>query len=93
MARWLEILKKEGILREEDGRLSRTGKEVAVPEKAGDKVTKKRYSFKEEYAISQTPQVVLDHHVRDDLGYLKISWDYIIDIFDKQYITDIFGNV
>lgn len=29
------------------------------------KVTKKRYSFKEEYAISQTPQVVLDHHVRD----------------------------
>lgn len=56
-----------------------------------DKVTKKRYSFKEEYAISQTPQVVLDHHVRDDLGYLKISWDYIIDIFDKQYITDIFG--
>lgn len=50
------------------------------------KVTKKRYSFKEEYAISQTPQVVLDHHVRDDLGYLKISWDYIIDIFDKQYM-------
>ena len=41
------------------------------------KVTKKRYSFKEEYAISQTPQVVLDHHVRDDLGYLKISWDYM----------------
>ena len=33
VARWLEILKKEGILREEDGRLSRTGKEVAVPEK------------------------------------------------------------
>lgn len=31
------------------------------------KVTKKRYSFKEEYAISQTPQVVLDHHVRDVL--------------------------
>lgn len=52
------------------------------------KVTKKRYSFKEEYAISQTPQVVLDHHVRDDLGYLKISWDYIIDIFDKQYIKE-----
>lgn len=39
MARWLEILKKEGILREEDGRLSRTGKEVAVPEKAGDAET------------------------------------------------------
>ena len=39
MARWLEILKKEGILREEDGRLSRTGKEVAVPEKAGDTET------------------------------------------------------
>lgn len=55
-------------------------------------VEKRRYSFKEEYAISQTPQVVLDHHVRDDLGYLKVSWDYIIDVFDKQYITDIFGT-
>jgi pyochelin synthetase len=42
------------------------------------KVTKKRYSFKEEYAISQTPQVVLDHHVRDDLGYLKISYAEVI---------------
>lgn len=39
VARWLEILKKEGILREEDGRLSRTGKKVAVPEKAGDAET------------------------------------------------------
>ena len=39
VARWLEILKKEGILKEEDGRLSRTGKEVAVPEKAGDAET------------------------------------------------------
>ena len=55
-------------------------------------VEKRRYSFKEEYAISQTPQVVLDHHVRDDLGYLKVSWDYIIEVFDKQYITDIFGT-
>lgn len=36
--------------------------------------------------------MVLDHHVRDDLGYLKVSWDYIIDVFDKQYITDIFGT-
>lgn len=54
--------------------------------------TKWEYPFKEEFAISQTPQVILDHHVRDDLGYLKISWDYIVEIFDKRFITMIFNT-
>lgn len=53
--------------------------------------TKREYPFEEEFSISQTPQVVLDHHVREDLGYLKISWDYIVEIFDKQGLTEIFN--
>lgn len=51
---------------------------------------KRNYPFKEEFAISQTPQVILDHHVRDDLGYLKISWDYLEEIFDRQNIAEMF---
>lgn len=47
--------------------------------------------FKEEFAISQTPQVILDHHVRDDTGHLKISWDYVVEIFDRSSITEIFS--
>ncbi|WP_301108728.1 hypothetical protein, partial [Sporosarcina sp.] len=48
--------------------------------------------FREEFAISQTPQVVLDHHVRDDLGYLKVSWDYVIEMFDRQNVMEIFDT-
>lgn len=55
-------------------------------------VEEKKLPFREEFAISQTPQVVLDHHVRDDLGYLKISWDYVVEIFDRQNIAEIFNT-
>lgn len=46
--------------------------------------------FKEQYAISQTPQVVLDHHVRDDLGYLTISWDYVKELLGEKEVSQIF---
>lgn len=55
-------------------------------------IEERELPFSEEFAISQTPQVVLDHHVRDDLGYLKVSWDYVIEIFDSQYIMEIFNT-
>lgn len=55
-------------------------------------IEERKSHFREEFAISQTPQVVLDHHVRDDLGYLKVSWDYIIEIFDRQDIMEIFNT-
>ena len=48
--------------------------------------------FREEFAISQTPQVVLDHHVRDDLGYLKVSWDYVTEMLDRREIMEIFDT-
>lgn len=58
---------------------------------------KRKDPFEENFAISQTPQVILDHHVRDDLGYLKVSWDYIAEIFDKRNVTEVFqayvGNI
>lgn len=40
--------------------------------------------FKEVYALSKTPQVMLDHHVRDDLGSLKLSFDYVTDLFREE---------
>lgn len=41
----------------------------------------KKSKFHEVYALSKTPQVMLDHHVRDDLGSLKLSFDYVKDLF------------
>lgn len=43
-----------------------------------------RHSFHEVYALSKTPQVMLDHHVRDDLGSLKLSFDYVIELFARE---------
>ena len=40
--------------------------------------------FHEVYALSKTPQVMLDHHVRDDLGSLKLSFDYVIELFARE---------
>ena len=35
-------------------------------------------------ALCKTPQVMLDHHVRDDLGSLKLSFDYVIELFARE---------
>lgn len=50
----------------------------------GNSEYKVQDSFREVYALSKTPQVMLDHHVRDDLGYLKLSFDYVTDLFDEK---------
>ncbi|SHM60364.1 condensation domain-containing protein [Ruminococcus flavefaciens] len=46
--------------------------------------------FREVYAISQTPQTAIDHQLRDDTGALSLSWDYITELFDEEYINKIF---
>ncbi|MBQ7433957.1 MAG: hypothetical protein IJV50_10955 [Lachnospiraceae bacterium] len=46
--------------------------------------------FKEVYSLSRTPQVSLDHHVRENKGKVKISWDYIEELFDEKELRGIF---
>lgn len=46
--------------------------------------------FKESYAISQTPQVMLDHQARDDGGALYLSWDYVQEAFVETEIEKAF---
>ena len=48
--------------------------------------------FKELYSLSRTPQVSLDHHVRENKGKIKISWDYIEELFEEKEIREIFGT-
>lgn len=48
--------------------------------------------FKELYSLSRTPQVALDHHVRENKGKVKISWDYIEELFDEKELRDIFES-
>ncbi|MEM5130945.1 condensation domain-containing protein [Enterococcus faecalis] len=45
--------------------------------------------FKEEYSLSQTPQVALDHHVRIIDGTMKITFDYIEELFNKNQIQEL----
>ena len=39
---------------------------------------------------SQTSQVFLDFQVSDDNGFLKMSWDYVEELFDKDMINQMF---
>lgn len=48
--------------------------------------------FQECFAISQTPQVMLDHQARDDEGFLHLSWDYVREALDKNYIEEVFSD-
>lgn len=42
--------------------------------------------FAEVYCISQTPQVILDHHIREIDGCLAISFDYVVELFSDSQI-------
>lgn len=48
--------------------------------------------FKELYSLSRTPQVSLDHHVRENKGKVKISWDYIEELFEQKELKGIFDT-
>ena len=58
----------------------------------GENYTSILNGFKEEYSLSQTPQVALDHHVRIIDNEMKISFDYIKELFDYSYINKIIEN-
>ena len=60
----------------------------------GDRKTKGFLSngISEGYAISQTPQVVLDYQATDFNGELLVNWDYVIDAFDVEMIHSMFSE-
>lgn len=58
----------------------------------GENYTSILNGFKEEYSLSQTPQVALDHHVRMIDNEMKISFDYIKELFDYSYINKTIEN-
>ncbi|SNR59781.1 non-ribosomal peptide synthetase [Actinomadura mexicana] len=43
------------------------------------------------YSMSQTPQVWLDHQVREDRGDLLISWDFVEQIFPAGMVGEMFA--
>jgi amino acid adenylation domain-containing protein len=43
------------------------------------------------YSISQTPQVWLDHQVREQDGQLMFNWDYVEGLFPAGMIEDMFA--
>ncbi|QKX04988.1 amino acid adenylation domain-containing protein [Aquimarina sp. TRL1] len=44
--------------------------------------------LKEVYAISQTPQVAMDHQVYERNGHIHINWDIVEHVFDPDWIEE-----
>lgn len=44
----------------------------------------------EGYAVSQTPQVVLDYQATDFNGELLMNWDYVTEAFEQELIQEMF---
>ncbi|PMB23827.1 non-ribosomal peptide synthetase [Fischerella thermalis] len=47
--------------------------------------------WKEVYGITQTPQVLLDHQVREDTGALIFNWDSVDEVFPPGMLDDMFA--
>ena len=46
----------------------------------------------ENYSISKTPQVIIDHHIRLIRKSMVVSWDYVEELFEKEYIETLFND-
>lgn len=66
-----------------------TGFPVVVTCMIGEIYKSKQNGFLETYSLSQTPQVIVDHHIRIIDGRIKISFDYIEELFEENYIKKI----
>ena len=64
------------------GRGDRAAEEVVSPSVLGDVV----------YAVSQTPQVLLDHQVLDTGGRLSIAWDFVEQVLDPVMMECVFAH-
>ncbi|MES1241992.1 MAG: amino acid adenylation domain-containing protein [Acidobacteriota bacterium] len=60
----------------------RSGEEPADPAQIRGEVA---------YAISQTPQVYLDHQVSETRGALRFNWDSVEELFPAGLLDDLFG--
>lgn len=48
--------------------------------------------LKQIYALSKTPQVVLDYQVTDFDGSLSVNWDYAVPAFDHDVLQEMFHD-
>ncbi|MQS09682.1 AMP-binding protein, partial [Streptomyces alkaliphilus] len=53
---------------------------------AGDGPAPHAWIGREVYGVSQTPQVLLDHIVRDEGGRLRVAWDHVVGAFPEGWI-------
>ncbi len=50
-----------------------------------------RFWGEETYAITQTPQVLIDHQVYTEEGRLVVNWDVVDDAFPKDFVNALFS--
>ncbi|WP_344097942.1 amino acid adenylation domain-containing protein, partial [Streptomyces stramineus] len=62
-----------------------------LPAGAAPRRTPLSWRVRPVHAISQTPQVLLDHQVSENDGRLVCNWDYVADAFPPGLIEAMFG--
>lgn len=58
----------------------------------GGKSLGERSDMRQIYALSKTPQVVLDYQVTDFDGKLSVSWDYAVPAFEPETLKQMFND-
>lgn len=54
--------------------------------------SREELSYHDSFTISQTPQTAIDHQLRDDGEGMRLSWDYIEELFDEIDIQKMFDT-
>ncbi|MFI9237350.1 amino acid adenylation domain-containing protein [Streptomyces sp. NPDC053079] len=86
----LRMLRRERGDRD-GGRMPIVFTSTLLPAGAAPQVTPLSWRVRPVYAISQTPQVLLDHQVSENDGRLVCNWDFVADAFPPGLIEAMFG--
>lgn len=63
---------------------------VGATESPHGAVARAGWSARPVYAVSQTPQVLLDHQATEDRGRLVCTWDHVPDAFPPGFVDSMF---
>ncbi|ORT56079.1 non-ribosomal peptide synthetase [Streptomyces sp. CB03238] len=88
----VEVLRmlRDDPLRRHDSMMPVVFTSMLMPELMTDEEEPVPWRSETVYAVSQTPQVLLDHQISERAGTLTCTWDYVVQVFPDGLVAAVF---
>ncbi|GGR03508.1 non-ribosomal peptide synthetase [Streptomyces pilosus] len=88
----VEVLRmlREDARRRHDSMMPVVFTSMLMPELMADGEEPVPWRGETAYAVSQTPQVLLDHQISERAGILTCTWDYVVQVFPDGLVEAVF---